>query len=129
MNHLRDTDQYLGTAQQVMYETLNAFSDDHPCLSRLGSIPVGVGDVALECLKVPVGAVECIALAALYLIAKTYRKALISFGMALFIIVQLPGSLFLSPVKLFLQVLGGLIDPKNMTTCNPARHAPNLAAF
>lgn len=122
MNNLSTTDQYLGTAQQVMYETLNAFSEDHPCLSRLGSIPVAIGDVGLQFLKVPLGAIECLALAALHLFAKTYQDALINVGVALCIIAHLPGSVFLSPIKLFLQILGGLIDPKNMTTCNPARH-------
>lgn len=122
---------YLATAQGVIYETLNAFSKQHPCLGRVVSIPAALGDVALQFLKSPIGVIECLALAAICLFASAYHKkqelgtALINAGAALVMIIQLPISFFASLVKLFLQVLGGLIDPVNMETCNPYRYKPN----
>ncbi len=116
--------RFIDSKQLSFYRNFNTYSESNPILGRLLSIPVSIIDVAVDSLKFPLVAIECVVLGFIHLVGAlfsnryTLKNALQYADFALSRIVVTPIKLGMAPIKIVFQFFAILIDPKKVQSIN-----------
>ncbi len=109
----------LKTVQDHLYMDVRNFAKHHKTLGRCIAIPVALVDVTLETLRLPLQAIEDIAMTAINLIGKVFsspkchlKHALMNIERSLMHAADIPIAVVMAPFKLLYQSLAIVIKPE-----------------
>jgi hypothetical protein len=109
-------DHYGARLQQAMFHEVNA----HPVVACLGIIPIALLDVAIDTMRYPLRAIECVAMAIINLLGAVFtsnceiKDALIGLESGLAHGLSVIGAVAMAPLKVLYQIFAIALSPSTV---------------